>query len=110
MTTSLQDIKDKLNAVDSGLTPQARQELTELVDKLSQELETLARTDRELAQSVSGFAGVSAHEATRANGNDETLDYALKGFSSSVEEVEASHPRLVAIVNRICQMLSDIGI
>jgi len=110
MTTSLQDIKNRLNRNDTGLTPEAREELLGLVDRLSHELESLAQTNSELAQSISGFAGISTYEATRPNGNEETLDYALKGFASSVDAAEASHPKLVAIVNRICNMLSDIGI
>jgi len=108
--TSLQDIKERLNRADSGLTPQARQELLDLVNRLGSELEALAHTDKELAQSVSGFAVLSAHEATRANGNEETLDYALKGLSSAVGEAEVSHPKLVEVVNRICKMFADIGI
>ena len=108
MKTTLQEIKDKI-ASAKGLEENHKAELSELVDKLYSELETLSRTDRNRAESVSGFAKVSANEA--ANGdNPQTLDYALKGFSSSVEQLEASHPRVVEIVNRLCKMLSDIGI
>ncbi len=108
MKTTLEEIKDKI-ASAKGLEDSRKAELTELVGKLYSELEELARTDRNRAESVSGFAKESANEAANGN-NQESLDKTLSGFSSSVDELEASHPRVVELVNRICKMLSDIGI
>lgn len=108
MKTTVQEIKEKI-ASAQGLDDDRKQELNQLVDKLYAELDDLAKTDRSRAESVSGFASVSTHEAAKGS-NPETLDYALKGFSSSVEQLEVTHPRMVAVVNRICQMFSDIGI
>ena len=108
MKQTLQEINDKIAAA-SDLKAERKAELTELVNKLYAELEDLARTDRVRAENVSGLARTSTDEAV--NGHDqEKLDSALNGFSGSVEQLEASHPRMVAIVNRICNMLSDIGI
>lgn len=109
MESSLNRIKEKISRAE-GLSPSHKQELLELVNQLYAELSHLSDTDAGRADSVSGFAQVSAHEASTPGRKPETLDYALKGLSSSVEELEASHPKLVETVNRICVMLSDIGI
>jgi TRAP-type uncharacterized transport system substrate-binding protein len=63
-----------------------------------------------LAESFTGFAQTSAHEATRKDKNEDLLDLSLKGLTSSVNELESSHPKLVEIVNRISYMLSNMGI
>ncbi|MDD3118734.1 MAG: DUF4404 family protein [Victivallales bacterium] len=108
MKQTLQEIKDKIAAA-SGLEAGRKAELTELVDKLYTELEDLARTDRVRAENVSGLARASATEAVEGH-SQEDLGSALDGLSGAVEQLEASHPRIVAVVNRICNMLSDIGI
>lgn len=109
MKSTLQEIKEKITHAQ-GMSKANKNELLGMVDKLYDELDTLATTDQEKADSVSKFAEVSTHEAARSEGGEKTLDYALKGFSSSVDELEVTHPKLVDIVNRICKMLSDIGI
>lgn len=99
MNSSLQQLREKINAA-SSLTPAHKQELLGLVDNLRQELESLAHTDHARAQNVSSLAKEAAA------GQQESLE----NFSGSVEELEITHPKLVNIVNRICKMLSDIGI
>ena len=109
MKSSLENIKTRIS--NSGnLEKLNKDELVELIDELYEELDQLAHTDRERADSVNGFATVTTNEATREGDTSKTLDFALKGLSSSVEELEVSHPRLSSVVNRICRMLSDIGI
>lgn len=87
-----------------------RRELLQLVGTLKAEVAELSKTQREQAESIAGFAGVSAHEATRAEQNPELLKLSLEGLSSSVSEMEKSHPRLVQIVNAISNTLSNLGI
>ena len=41
---------------------------------------------------------------------DVSSETPLKELETSVEEFEVSHPRLVRVINRICIMLSSIGI
>ena len=82
----------------------------ELLRKLKAEIDGLARTNAEGAQSVEGFAEIYAHEVTRRQRNPKLLDVSLKGLSASVEEFEESHPQLVQVVNRICTTLSNLGI
>jgi hypothetical protein len=87
-----------------------RDELLSLVSTLRTEVTSLARTHEDHAQSIAGFAQITAHEATRANKDDRLLKLSLDGLASSVERFEVSHPRLVTIVNSIHQMLANIGL
>jgi hypothetical protein len=105
----LEEIKQRLTqtaAVDDA----QRRDLLRLFDELREEVAGLSRTRAEHAQSITGFVGLSAHEATREHKDPQLLDLALKGLASSVEGFEASHPDLVKRVNDICLMLSNLGI
>src|SRR4051812_6134461 len=102
-------IKARLQAADA-IKGDRRRELMELLDTLKSEVDTLATTHQEQAQSIASFAEISAHEATRAEQNPELLKLSLKGLSSSVQEFEESHPRLVQIVNGISTTLANLGI
>jgi hypothetical protein len=85
-------------------------ELLGLLAQLKEEVSELSRTHAEHAESIAGFAKVSAHEAMRSDQNPELLRLSVKGLSSSVEGIESSHPSLVELVNRISVMLSNMGI
>ena len=87
-----------------------RRELLQLLGTLKSEVADLSKTHGEQAQSIAGFAEVSAHEAMRAEQNPELLDLSLKGLLSSASEFEESHPRLVRIVNTISSTLANLGI
>ncbi len=87
-----------------------RAELLALLATLKSEVAELSKTHGEQAQSIAGFAEVSAHEATRAEQDPRLLELSLQGLSSSVAELEESHPRLVQIVNSISSTLSNLGI
>jgi Mg2+ and Co2+ transporter CorA len=87
-----------------------RRELLQLLGTLKSEVAELSKTHVEQAQSIAGFAEISAHEATRSEQNPELLDLSLKGLLSSASEFEQSHPRLVRIVNAISNTLSNLGI
>ena len=97
---------ERSDAISEG----RRAELLALLATLKGEIETLSKTHGEQAQSIAGFAEVSAHEATRAEQNPRLLELSLEGLGSSVAELEESHPRLVQIVNSISQTLSNLGI
>ena len=85
-------------------------ELLELLAALKAEVVTLAQTDKEQAQSIAGFAEMSAHEATRERQNPKLLQLSLDGFGSSVGEFEKSHSKLTQVVNAISNALSNLGI
>lgn len=109
----ISDTIAKLEArlADAGtLNETSRRELVDLLATLKGEVNDLARTHAEHAQSIAGFAEASAHEATRQQKNPELLRLSLAGLETSVDGFEQSHPRLVEIVNRICTTLSNLGI
>lgn len=87
-----------------------RQELLQLLGTLKSEVAVFSKTHGEQAESIAGFAELSTHEATRAEQNPQLLQLSLQGLSSSVGELEKSHPRLVQIVNAISNTLSNLGI
>jgi hypothetical protein len=109
----IEDTIGKIEAQVRGseaIKPERREELLDLLSTLKSEVARLSETHDEQARSIAGFAQLSAHEATRTEQNPQLLKLSLEGLSSSVAELENSHPRLVQIVNSISQMLSNLGI
>src|SRR5580704_12740040 len=102
-------IEARLQQTD-GLTDAKRGELQQLLATLKAEVAKLSKTHAEQAESIAGFADISTHEATRGQQNPELLKLSLNGLTSSVEEFEKSHPKLVQIVNAISNALSNLGI
>lgn len=106
---TLARIESRITGTES-ISDDRRQELLHLLGTLRAEVSELSKTDIERAQSIAGFAQISAHEATRSAKDPELLDLSLKGLGSSVEGFEQSHPRLVQIVNSISHTLANLGI
>lgn len=105
----IEKIEATLNTA-ANLSPDTRAELLRLLAELKSEVAPLTSTHDEDAESIAHFAGASVHEATRAARKPDQADAALKGLTASVEGFEASHPRLVEVVNRIALTLSNMGI
>jgi len=67
-----------------------------------------------LAQMRTELAGVKKEhlEKTNASGSagGESLNEAVGGLSGAVAEIEAMHPRLAALANRLAVALANIGI
>jgi queuine/archaeosine tRNA-ribosyltransferase len=93
-----------------SLNDERKKELIDLLSTLKTEVSQLSKTDAEDAQSIIGFTEVSIHEAIREEKHPQLLKLSLKGLSTSVKRFENSHPKLVRIVNSICNTLSNIGI
>ena len=106
---TISEIEARISSAET-VSPEHRRELLQLLDTLKTEVAKLSKTDQEKADSIAGFAQVSAHEATRAEQNPQLRELSLQGLRSSVEDLEQSHPRLTQIVNRISKTLSDLGI
>src|SRR5437868_5799587 len=106
---TIKNIEARVQAADS-ITEERRRELLQLLGTLKAEVAHLSETHGEQAESIAGFTGISAHEATRSEPNPDLLKLSLQGLSSSVAEFELSHPRLVQIVNAINTTLSNLGI
>lgn len=102
-------IEARIEASDT-IKEDRRRELLQLLGTLKSEVAALSETHEEQARSIAGFAEVSTHEATRTNRNPHLLSLSLDGLSSSVEELEKTHPKLVRLVNAISHTLSNLGI
>lgn len=106
---TLEQIESKIK--DSPNIPEDKKsEYFKLLQNLNQEVNELNKIDHEKAESVKEFTKAAAHESTRQEINPRLFQIALDGLSSSVQEFEMSHPRLVQTVNSICTFLSKIGI
>jgi TRAP-type uncharacterized transport system substrate-binding protein len=109
LKTTIANIENKIKR-NASIQDKDKTELLRLLSSLQDEVSELSKIDNEQAESITGFAQTSAHEATRKDKNEDLIDLSLKGLTSSVGELESSHPKLVEIVNRISQMLSNMGI
>jgi hypothetical protein len=106
---TIQKIEAQLTS-NAQLPPEKRAELLALLATLKEEVGALSQTHAEDARSIAGFAAVSAHEATRSEVKPDLLEHSLGGLARSVQGLEATHPRLVQVVNSICTTLSNLGI
>lgn len=107
--TAIANIENKIK-LNASIQDKEKTELLSLLTSLQNEVSELSKIDSEHAESIAGFTQTSAHEATRKEKNEELLDLSLKGLTSSVDELETSHPKLVEVVNRISHILSNMGI
>jgi len=109
-------IQDRLDKIEERLkqsktvTENDKVELLNLLTPLRKEIAGLSKTHHEQAESIAGFAELSAREATRTEKSPELFNLSIEGLNSSVHEFEISHPDLVEIINRFCTMLSNLGI
>jgi hypothetical protein len=110
ITESIKKIETQINN-SNCLADEKKTELMELLSNLKDEINQLP-TDKhnESIESMAGFMEISAREATRKEKNPQLTDLAIEGLASSSREFETSHPNLTNYVNRICDMLSNIGI
>lgn len=106
---TIQSIEDRIKKTDS-IKDDEKNELLNLLSTLETEVVTLARTHPEQAESITGFAQVSTHEATREHKDPELVNLSLAGLRSSIQGYENSHENLVRIVNSIALTLSNLGI
>jgi hypothetical protein len=103
------EIEAKIRSAEA-VSEERKRDLIQLLARLKTEVGALSKTHTEQAESIAGFAQLSAHEATRGEQNLKLRDLSVRGLRSSVEGFEKSHPRLVEIVNRISNTLSNLGI
>jgi len=106
---TINEIEAKISGAES-VSVERKAELLNLLGTLKTEVAKLSETHGEQADSIAGFASLSAHEATRVDQNPELRELSIKGLQSSTGGFEQTHPRLVQIVNAISKTLSDLGI
>jgi uncharacterized phage infection (PIP) family protein YhgE len=102
-------LEDKVKHINS-IKEENKTQLLNLLSTLKSEIEELAQTEGEHAESIVGFTEISTHEATRQDKDQQRLKHSVDELASSVEGFEVSHPTLVGTVNALCVMLSNLGI
>ena len=109
-------IKDRLDKIEERLKQSntvkesEKAELLSILTTLRTEIAGLSQTHHEQAESIAGFAELSANEATRSEKSPELFNLSINGLTSSVQGFEVSHPELVGIINTFCTMLAKLGI
>lgn len=106
---SLKKIEEAISKV-GALDSDKKGELIRLLNDLKSEIKTLAKTNAEHARSIAGLTEQAAHEATRQERSETLAEHSIEGLALSAKGFEASHPRLVEVLNAICSMLAKIGI
>jgi hypothetical protein len=106
---TIENIEGKIRE-SSSVNDESRAELLRLLAMLKTEIGELSKTHPEQAESITSFAQASAHEATRKEKNPDLLKLSLDGLSASVKGIEASHPDLLQVVNKVSQALANMGI
>ena len=74
--SSLNEIEAKIRGADN-LSEERKRELLQLLGTRKTEVGKLSKTHDEEAQSIAGFAQLSAHEATRAQPNRQSLQHSV---------------------------------
>lgn len=96
---------------ESANIPEAtRRELLTLVDGLKQEVLPLAATNTATAEQITGSADAAVQAAVRRDEQPEKAAETVEGLAASVRDFEATHPRLVQIVDQLAVTLSNMGI
>jgi hypothetical protein len=88
----------------------ARQELLDLVAGLKAEMTPLLATHAETAQEIAGSAEAAVDASVQKEEQPERAVEAVEGLVISVRAFEATHPRLVEIVDELALTLSNLGI
>ncbi len=106
---TVKKMEDAIRKIDS-LKGRDQTELLSLLCALRTEVGHLSETHEEQAHSIASLTEMAAHEATRQEKSPALMKHSVEGLALSAEGFEASHPKLVGIVNEICTMLASIGI
>jgi len=103
-------ILEKRLSEQDRLSSEAAGKLQDILGKLKTEIDQLAESNRDDAQSIAHFVSASTHEATRSEPKPSVLQAATDGLTSSIDEFGASHPELTKAVNALSKILMDLGI
>ncbi len=91
-----------------SLSETNRRELLDLVAGLRAEMASLEDTHAERANQIVGSAEAAVQASIHEQPPQATV--AVERLASSVREFEASHPKLVEIVDQLTSTLSNMGI
>lgn len=105
----IEAIEKKIQAT-SQIDAKIKEDLLDLMRSLKTELNSLKTIHPETAHSIADQTGLSAGKVLDPSGKQGEVQESIDSLQGTVGEFEASHPKLVQVVNRLCMMLSDIGI
>lgn len=107
-----EDIEKIKSAVESAdhIPAEKKKEVVAALTKLKPAIANIADTHADEAHSIRRSVEAAAHEVARKDKRPEHLTTVLDDLKQSVEKFEASHPELVASVNRYSTLLSALGI
>jgi len=109
-------ISERLTQLESSLRDNAslpeatRQELLDLVAGLKAEVLPLVDTHGENANAIAGNAEAAVQASINRGEQPGQADQAVQGLAASVRQFEATHPRLVEVVDQLALTLSNLGI
>jgi hypothetical protein len=109
-------ISERLAKIEATLQnhasiPEAtRQELLDLLAGLKAEVTPLLATHGETAHEIAGNAEAAVHASIHREEQPQEAEQAVRGLADSVREFEATHPRLVEVVDQLALTLSNLGI
>ena len=102
----IETIEKKIETT-SQIDAKTKGDLLELLRSLKSELKEV---HPETAHNIADKTNISAGKVLSSDNKKNELQEDIDGLQETVGEFEASHPKLVQVVNRLCMMLSDIGI
>ena len=105
-------IEKTKSAIESAenIPADTKAELLDLLSKLKPAIAKVSETHHEDAKSIAHLVEASAKETIHAEKKPERTNRVLHELKRSVENFEASHPQLVASVNKYSTLLSALGI
>jgi cell division septum initiation protein DivIVA len=106
----LAQLESTLKEHGDSMPEATRRELVDLVAGLRAEVTSLLKTHGENAQRIAGSAEAAVHASVQRDEHPEKAAEAVRGLTASVREFEATHPRLVEIVDQLALTLSNLGI
>lgn len=101
---------EKKIAATSQIDAKIKKDLLDLMRSLKAELAGLKEMHPETAHNIADKTNISAEKILNSDSGENGLQKDIEGLQETVGEFEVSHPKLVQVVNRLCMMLSDIGI
>ena len=105
----IEAIEKKIEAT-SQIDAKIKENLLDLMRSLKTELADLKENHPNTAHNIADKTQISTEKILTADNKQNELQENIDGLQETVEEFEVSHPKLVQVVNRLCMMLSDIGI
>jgi mevalonate kinase len=105
----IENLEKKIEST-SQIDAKIKEDLLDLMRSLKTELSDLKNINPDTAHDIAEKTQVSAEKILSSDNKKNELQENIDSLQGTVEEFEVSHPKLVQIVNRLCMMLSDIGI